>query len=193
MSNSQNFLYLKVKDFIVTSCRENGWEVLLPHFERTVHWVKELKPNADESLLIAAFSHDCERIFKSRQQVIKLPKGSKSLSENDQLQKHQDDSVRIIADFLVRQGADDKITERVKMLVSKHEIGGNADQNLLKDADSLSFFENNISFFVEEVVSQRGKEAVRKKFDGMFNRISFPEAKEIAWPMYQQALAMLSE
>ena len=31
------------------------------HFDRTVYWLQQLRPDADGALLIAAISHDIER------------------------------------------------------------------------------------------------------------------------------------
>ena len=73
------------------------------------------------------------------------------------------------------------------MLVSKHEIGGNDDQNLLKDADSISFFENNVEYFVGRTVSETGKEKVKDKFDWMYNRMTSEKAKQFARQLYAEA------
>ena len=85
-----------------------------------------------------------------------------------------------------------EIIERVKMLVSRHEEGGNDDQNLLKDADSVSFFETNISLFLTKHVQDVGKEKVREKFDWMYNRITSEKAKQIARPWYKEAIKNLN-
>ena len=77
------------------------------------------------------------------------------------------------------------------MLVSKHEIGGNDDQNLLKDADSISFFETNVDYFVSMAVSEIGKEKVKDKFDWTFNRITSDKAKQFAQQLYQEAIKKL--
>ena len=72
---------------------------------------------------------------------------------------------RIIEEFLRKQGANPEIIDRVKMLVSKHEEGGNADQNLLKDADSISFFENNVPIFLN-LAKKIGREKVKQSLIG---------------------------
>jgi len=104
---------------------------------------------------------------------------------------HAERGAEIIAEFLKNEGAEEKLIERVKMLVSKHEEGGNQDSNLLKDVDSVSFFENNIPAFLNINVSKRGKEKVKKKFDWMFNRITSKKAKEIAGPWHEDAIKKL--
>lgn len=73
------------------------------------------------------------------------------------------------------------------MLVSKHEEGGNADQNLLKDADSISFFENNVPIFLN-IAKKIGKEKVKQKFDWMYNRITSKKAKQISEKWYKEAI-----
>ena len=39
----------------------------IKHFEQTVFWLKKLKPDADEPMLIAAYAHDIERGFRKRE------------------------------------------------------------------------------------------------------------------------------
>lgn len=96
-----------------------------------------------------------------------------------------------MVEFLRKHGADKNLIDRVRMLISRHEEGGSEDQNLLKDADSISFFENNVDYFLTKKVLEVGKEKVREKFDWMFNRITFDKAKKIAKKMYQEAIRRL--
>ena len=189
-------LYKKVEQFVIDSFNktysfnEVNKISQIKHFIRTVHWVKELRPDADEALLISAVAHDIERAF--RQKDVLEKKKSAKFSDLDWLRIHEERGAEIVSDFLKQQGAADEIIERVAMLVSRHEEGGNDDQNILKDADSLSFFENNIPLFLTEVVGKVGKERVREKFDWMYNRITSEKAKQIALPWYKEAIAKLN-
>lgn len=81
--------------------------------------------------------------------------------------------------------------ERVRNLVSKHEEGGNDDQNVLKDADSVSYFEVNAGRFIKKHLQKVGKEKIRKKFDWMFSRITSEKARAIARLWYEAALKKL--
>lgn len=54
-------LFNKVRDFVKESFN-NDAQML--HFDRTVHWLKQLNPDVDEALLIAGIGHDIERAFK---------------------------------------------------------------------------------------------------------------------------------
>jgi len=85
------------------------------------------------------------------------------------------------------------LVNRVKMLVSRHEEGGNDDQNLLKDADSISFFENSIPIFLAQHVNESGKDLVKKKFSWMYDRISSEKAKQIVRGWYENAIIRLGK
>ncbi|MBW2993145.1 DUF4202 domain-containing protein [Candidatus Woesearchaeota archaeon] len=178
-------LYKKVEKFVVDSFTKPNKVYQIKHFLRTAYWIKKLKPNADESLQIAAVAHDIERALRREDMHKKKLKG---YAGKEFLRPHQERGAEIIGDFLKKQGADKKLINKVKMLISRHEEGGNKEQNLLKDADSISFFENNVSFFLTEKVPEVGKAKVKEKFDWMFSRITSRKAKKIAKPWYEKAL-----
>jgi len=177
-------LYKKVEKFVVDSFTKTGEISQIKHFKRTVYWVKQLKNDADEALLISAVAHDIERAFMEKFTL----KKETHLTDENFLRPHEERGAQIISDFLKSQGADTNLIERVKMLVSRHEEGGNEEQNLIKDADSISFFENNINLFLDEQKMKIEKEKVKEKLDWMFNRISSEKAKEIARPWYEEAI-----
>lgn len=178
-------IYNKVEQFVIDSFNKAGKTDQIKHFIRTMDWLKILRPDADEALLIAAVAHDIERAF--RQQDIIEKKITLGFASPEFYQLHEERGAKIIADFLKLQNINDAFIERVEMLVFKHEEGGNDDQNLLKDADSISFFENNVSLLLEKKSLEISKEKVREKFNWMFNRITFIEAKKIAQPFYEKA------
>ncbi|MBU1922150.1 DUF4202 family protein [Patescibacteria group bacterium] len=184
-------LYKKAEQFVVDAFKKIGNEGGIKHFLRTVYWIKQLRPNADEALLISAVAHDIQRAFREKD-LSKNASGNPLLNPA-MLDDHQKKGAEIIADFLVKQNANQKLIDRVKMLVSKHEVGGNTDQNLLKDADSISFFENNAGHFIEKLVPLFGKKVIKEKFDWMYERITSKKAQQIAQPMYEKALKKLKE
>lgn len=161
----------------------------MKHFTRTADWVKELKPDADEAMLIAALAHDANRVFKGDI----LPKINENLHEPDYLLIHQSGGADIVGSFLKKNGADGDLINRVKMLIAKHEEGGNDDQNVIKDADSISFFENNIEHFLETKIDAYGYDNVKDKFNWMYNRITSDVAKNIVQIWYQNAVKSLDE
>jgi hypothetical protein len=142
-------------------------------------------------LLIAALAHDIERAFRAPDYSGKFNKSEKGFRDEGHLIHHQKRGAEIIAAFLKKQNADAKLIERVKMLISKHEVGGNREQDLLKDADSVSFFENNVEYFVSDIAPKLGTRKVKDKFDWMFDRVTFRKAKETARPWYEDAIKQL--
>ena len=185
-------LYTKVEKFVIDSFNRIEQTYQIKHFKRTVYWIKKLRPDADEALLIAGIAHDIERAFRKSISHEQIKKSAKGFSDKKYIGPHQQEGAEIIADFLKREGADRKLIRRVKMLVSKHEVGGNADQDLLKDADSISFFENNVTNFIK-LMSKVKAEKINGKFDWMFNRITSKKAKEIVNSWYKDAINQLNQ
>ncbi|HRO65744.1 MAG TPA: DUF4202 family protein [Candidatus Dojkabacteria bacterium] len=181
--------YPQVEKFVIDTFTKNGDEGGIPHLLKTVEFIKLLKTDADEAMLIAAIAHDIERGSKSKQpsEIIK----KQGFKDENHLKYHQEEGARITAKFLKNINADKDMVERVVMLISKHEVGGNTDQNLLKDADSMSFFETNVEHFVSKKVHEYGYEKVKEKLDWMFNRITQDRAKELVREKYEEAIHQL--
>ena len=68
------------------------------------------------------------------------------------LRIHQDESARVIGDFLLSHGTDSETIERVKGLIIAHEVGGDSDQDIIMDADSLGFFDRDLSEFIKKMI-----------------------------------------
>jgi hypothetical protein len=161
------------------------------HFERTLYWLIQLRPDADEALQIAAYAHDIQRAFVEDDMPDTIKNSPGGFKDKELMANHQNDGGEMMKKFLLDNGADQSLAERVDYLISKHEVGGDKDQDLLKDADSVSYFETNVDHFIEKAVPEFGYEKVRDKFDWMFNRITSKRAKEIAKPMYDDSIKML--
>jgi hypothetical protein len=179
-------VYNMAEKFVIDSFTNVGKTQGIKHFLRTVYWLKELEPKADEALLIAAVAHDVERAFRKTDQLERIEK--KGYTAVEVLRPHEERGAEVIADFLKKQNASSQLIEKVKMLVSRHEEGGNNEQNLIKDADSISFFENQTKHFLTVLVKQDGKEKIKEKFDWMYNRIASEKAKQITQPLYKKAI-----
>jgi hypothetical protein len=183
-------LYEKVEQFVTDSFQKAGKEGSLLHLMRTVYWLKKLYPRADEYMCIAAVSHDIERAYRDHTTMEKLL-DEKDFKSPEFLRLHQDKGAEIIEVFLREEGVDLEQIERVKEMITHHEEGGNEEQNWIKDADSVSFFENNISHFIQKQLPLYGKKRVKLKFDWMYNRITSAKAKQIAAQWYRKALLQL--
>jgi len=183
-------LFDKVREFVVESFTKAGKVHQIKHFERTVYWVKELKSDADEALLISAMGHDIERAFRKDDMMEK--KLSHGFDSKKFLRFHEERGAEILGDFLRKQGAEDSLIEKVKLLVSRHEEGGSDEQNLLRDADSVSFFENTVPYFLsDKKIKEVGIDNIKIKINWMYNRMTSERAKEIARGWYEGALEMV--
>jgi hypothetical protein len=143
----------------------------LEHARSAKKWVLRLKPDADQALQIAALAHDIERgTITPEQSKIK-----EDFSRYDEIKKiHGKLSADIICDLLKKHGFDKPFIERVGHLVELHEFGGDEDTDILKDADSIAFFEENIGGYLPKF----GEEKLRNKIKFMFDRMS-EKAKNI--------------
>lgn len=159
-----------------------------PHYERTVFWIKQLDSDVDLALQVAAYGHDVERAFNKNENKKKY-----LIYDNPRdLTKHQEDSGQVMYEFLIRQGVEKKFAKKVKEAISRHEVGGTEDQNLLKDADSISYLDVNAPKHVEWLGEIPYSE-IKEKFDWMFARITSDKAKRIAKPFYEKALKTLEK
>ena len=93
--------------------------------------------------------------------------------------------------FLKGLKADQDFIERVGHLIRFHERGGDKDQDLIKDADSMSFMEVQIDHFLTDKIPKYGWQDVYDKFEWMFDRISSEKGKKIARPYYKDAMRKL--
>ena len=174
-------LYKAAEQFMIDSLTAANNEKDNLHHQLTVKWIKELKPDADDALLIAGLLHDIERAFYGDWKA-----GS---SDADKITRHQELSASVAEKFLGEQGADMSFIDEVKDLILHHEEGGTAEQNILNDADCLALFEEKMLRFVKKWKKQ-GKTAdeIREKVDYIYNRISSEAAIKIAEPWYKEAL-----
>jgi hypothetical protein len=174
-------LYNQVVEFVNSSFKGKN----IKHFERTVYWIEKFYSDCTEAHRIAAYSHDIERAIKGER--------DRDYLNQDILKRHQEDGAEIMGDFLKKIGADEDMIEKVKHLVSKHEEGGDMEQNALMDADSASYFETNAEMFVKDRVKEDGYEKVKSKIDWMFNRMSSGQAKKAAEENYKKWSAILDQ
>ena len=155
------------------------------HFVRALHWTLQLDPDASLELQIAAYSHDVERALYGYN-------WGAFLLDEQVLKKHQENGAREMHDFLLKEGADTDFASKVKNIIEKHEIGGTYEQNILKDADSISYFETNALKHIALAEKFSGKE-VMAKYDWMWDRITFKKAKDLTRPFYERAITKLKE
>ena len=172
----------KTKDFVDQSFGGKQKE----HFERTIYWFEQFSPVFSEAHAVAAYAHDIERAFKDP--TIPEPDDYLAISF---LRAHEEAGAKIIADFLREQGQIEEFIRTVSRLISRHEEGGDAEQDALKDADSVSFFETNAEIFVTSKALKEDYAKVKHKLDWMYERISSPQAQAAVKSNYHKWVAEL--
>jgi hypothetical protein len=169
-------LYQKTIEFVDTSFKKK-----YPHFERTVYWYEKFIPEITDTHRIAAYAHDIERAFRDKNKPI-----PDSFTDQFFLKYHPEKGAEIMGEFLAKNGADAETINKVKHLVSKHEVGGDFEQNALMDADAISYFETNAQHFVEERAPVEGYKKIKEKLEWMFDRINSEEHKNLARENYEK-------
>ncbi len=155
---------LKVKEGITTIIKESPIASDVEHAERTLKWLLVLKPNADDALQVAAYGHDIDR------GVTKITnKDLADMKDYDKDRKeHSERSARFLAELLVKNGLSSAFIQKVKALVEKHEVGGDEESDILRDADSIAYFDYNIPLYLQ----RNGEEKGRYKINYMYDRAS---------------------
>jgi HD superfamily phosphohydrolase YqeK len=116
--------------------------------------------------LTAAISHDIVRAFETPEYLQRFEKMKNRFINSKYLKVHQNTSAKIIKDFLTNNNIDKKSITIITKLIEKHEVGGDVYQNILKDSDSLSFFETSNKRFINMVKDgKETEERVKLKFD----------------------------
>ena len=133
------------------------------HAGNTLAWLLKLKPDADEALQIAALGHDIERAYENR----KVRRAD--FTDYDEFKAaHARNSAEILREVMEECCLPEHIIEDVYLLVSLHETGGNQRADLIRDADSISFFDVNLPFYFER---NSQEETIRRCIWG-YKRIS---------------------
>lgn len=159
------------------------------HLVRTLDWLLELEPAADEAMRLAALTHDMERHFPGG------PVQDRSDAAWDDpayLAAHSERSARIVGDWLREQNAPDELVLDVEGLIELHEVGGTERADLLQAADSISFLDSLADLaagWVRDGVCS--PEQAKAKHRYMLERIRVPEGRRLAEPQYEQAIAAL--
>ncbi len=162
------------------------------HLLKTEEWLRRIQPNASEAMQMAALTHDMERAFPGPDS----PKQNPALGPDDPIYNtaHSERSARIVGEFLQEQDVPQTFIVEVARLIRVHEFGGWEEANYVQAADSLSFLEVNVDFFLDKIDAPTDNwtfDTVRKKFDWMYQRIRISEATLLATPLYEDAIRKL--
>jgi hypothetical protein len=157
------------------------------HLLRTRDWALELAPDASEALEVAALTHDMERHFPGGPHLDMTRQRPDDEGYN---RAHSERSAAIVGEFLRGERADPALVDEVERLVLAHEFGGWYEADVLQAADSISWLEVNQDVAQGWVRDGRcDVEWAREKHRWSFERIRLEEARELARPYYEEALA----
>jgi hypothetical protein len=161
------------------------------HLIQARAWVLRLDPAASLAIRLAALTHDVERMFAGGPQQ---NFAEDRWDDPDYLFAHSTRS----ADFVQRwleDGAeppDTSFIRDVRRLVLLHELGGDAEADVLQAADSLSYLETLQELTAGWVAANLcSAEKARDKLVYMRDRIRIPSARRLAEPLFEAAAARL--
>jgi len=132
------------------------------HSQSVWQWVLKLKPDADIALQIAALGHDIDRSFGNYRKM-----KAKFATYDEYKKEHALLSAKIMCDILKKYDFNGTIINKVKHLIENHEIGGRGDVEILKEADSITFFNNLLHY--RQIHT---KEETINKIKFMYNRLN---------------------
>ena len=114
------------------------------HADNTLEWLLHLEPDAGDALQLAALAHDIDR-------AIEEIKVRREAFDNYDVFKatHARHSAELLRPILTACGVARDITDEACRLVEVHEVGGEPQANLLKDADSISYFDVNLPLYFQ--------------------------------------------
>ena len=140
------------------------------HSRNTLKWLLDLDSRADAALRIAALGHDIDRAVEAR----KVQRAD--FADYDAFKAaHARNSASILLEVLADCNIEDAALMReVERLVCTHEVGGDPRSDLLKDADSLSYFDVNLPLYY----ARNGWEETRRRCVWGYLRLS-PRARSI--------------
>ena len=149
------------------------------HSENVLEWIIKLECNADEALQIAALAHDIDRADEH-----KKVKRKNFSDYNTFKSEHAKNSANTLKDVLIKCHVKQSIIDESCRLVEHHEVGGDLRSDLLKDADSISFFEINMPLYFQ----REGYEETLQRCIWGYNRLSSKMKKICQNITYSQQL-----
>ena len=163
------------------------------HLVRARDWLVYLDPDASLEARLAVVTHDIERMFPNGPTI---DKATCRWDDPHYLNAHASRSAEVVGVWLHSQdGAKEEVSlSELQRLITLHEFGGIDGADYVQAADSLSFIETLQDVVRGWVVrGECGVEQARAKHRYMAERIRVPEARRLAAPLLEQALASLAD
>ncbi|MFQ5661577.1 MAG: DUF4202 family protein [Gammaproteobacteria bacterium] len=139
------------------------------HADNTLEWLLRLEPDADDALQLAALGHDIDRAIEE----VKVKRAD--FDDYDAFKAaHARNGAEILRPILTACGVKRYIVDEACRLVEVHEMGGDPRSDVLKDADSISYFDVNLPFYYR----REGWNEAKRRSSWGYQRLSL-RAKEI--------------
>ena len=139
------------------------------HADNTLQWLLRLEPDAGEALQLAALAHDIDR-------AIEAGKVKRADFDDYDVFKaaHAKHGAELLRSILTGCNVAPDIVDEACRLVEVHEVGGEPQANLLKDADSISYFDVNLPLYFQ----REGWDETKRRSHWGYRRLT-PRAKDI--------------
>ncbi len=114
------------------------------HADNTLEWLLRLQPDAGDDLQLAALAHDIDRA-NGETKVRRA-----DFDDYDAFKAaHARHGAEILRPMLNACKVARDIVDEACRLVEVHEVGGDPSSELLKDADSISYFDVNLPLYYQ--------------------------------------------
>ncbi len=177
----------EIKEYILKLCENKGWD-WKSHILSVVKYSEILakKLKADEEICeISAWLHD----------IIKIRDGQRDQHHV----KGSEEAVKILEKY----NYPEKKIEQIKHCIITHSSDENyipksTEAKILATADALSHFDNilalaHFAFTIKKESVNQCRETLLKKYKKSWNKLSIPEAKEIAKLKYEAIKLILGD
>ena len=133
------------------------------HADNTLEWLLRLEPDAGDALQLAALAHDVDRAIEE----IKVKRAD--FDDYDAFKAaHARNGAEILRPMLNACGVAGDIVDETCRLVEAHEVGGDPSSDLLKDADSISYFDVNLPLYYQ----REGWQETKRRSSWGYRRLS---------------------
>ncbi len=151
------------------------------HADNTLAWLLKLDPNTDPAMQIAALAHDIDRAVEARKVC------RSDVDDYDAFKAaHAHNGAKLLREILDRCQVVPSIADEACRLVKLHEVGGDPRSDLLKDADSISYFDVNLPHYYK----REGWTETKRRSTWGYRRLS-PQAKKLVKHIGYQEEALM--
>ncbi len=151
------------------------------HADNTLEWLLRLEADAGDALQLAALAHDIDRAIEE----IKVRRAD--FDDYDAFKAaHARHGAELLRPILNACGVARDIVDEACRLVEVHEVGGDPCSDLLKDADSISYFDVNLPLYYQ----REGWQETKRRSCWGYRRLSARARELVNKTCYQDETLM---